>query len=222
MKTLITATLLCASLAAAQTTPMADVEQLWLDPAGRGSLFVGNGRTLSATEFRVGVSAFYTQGNLRSLDGLSTTELIQDRFGFQVFGAFGVLDWLELSANVPVIASQSGAKDLTLASGGLGNPWVHAKVSLLGPSRPVSLSVLLGLGLPLGTGAAQGNGGLSAAPRFQLGSVFDAWQFGLELGYLHRTEVSYAPVTGRPTDLLGSQLFLAARDLRHQHQRPAR
>ena len=43
------------SLAASAQVPRADVEQLWLDPAARGSLFVGSGDTLPARGVRVGV-----------------------------------------------------------------------------------------------------------------------------------------------------------------------
>ncbi|MDP1822752.1 MAG: OmpA family protein [Archangium sp.] len=210
MKMLIAGSLLTASLAAAQTVPSADVEQLWLDPAGRGSLFVGNGRTLDATQFRVGVAGFYTHGNLRTTQAGTFTDLLQDRFGFQVFGALGLTDWLELGANVPVYVYQQGTTGLSLASAGLGNPWLQAKVNILDAHKPISLAVVLGVGLPLGTSAAQGNGGFEAAPRLQVGRVYDAWQYGIELGYLHRTTVDYQTLTNSSADRVGSQLYVAA------------
>jgi outer membrane protein OmpA-like peptidoglycan-associated protein len=207
VKTFIAALLLLAPAAFAQS---ADVEQLWLDPSGRGSLFVGNGRTLEQAEFRVGLAMFYTRGNLRSVDGPATTDLVQDRFGFQVFGAIGLFDWLELGANVPVFVYQSKGGALDVAQAGLGNPWLTAKVNVLDGRKPVSLSVLLGAAIPVGTSAAQGNGGFSFHPRVQLGRVFDRWQFGVELGYLHRPLTDYAPVTGFAGDKVGSQVSLAA------------
>lgn len=210
MKTLIAGLVLTASLATAQTVPSADVEQLWLDPSGRGSLFVGNGRTLGATQFRVGVAGFYTHGNLRSTRAGTFNDLLQDRFGFQVFGALGLTDWLELGANVPVYAYQQGTSGLRLAAAGLGNPWLQAKVNILDAHKPISLSVVLGVGIPLGTAAAQGNGGFEAAPRVQVGRVYDAWQYGVELGYLHRTSIDFQPVTSSTEDRVGSQLYLAA------------
>ena len=201
--------MLTASFALAQTVPSADVEQMWLDPSARGSLFVGNGRTLGATEFRVGVAGFYTHGNLRSLQLPSFTDLVQDRFGFQVFGALGLTDWLELGANVPVYVYQQGTTGLGLASAGLGNPWLQAKVNLLDAHKPISLSLVLGIGVPVGTAAAQGNGGFEAAPRVQIGRVYDAWQFGVELGYLHRTTVDFRSLTNGANDCIGSQTYLA-------------
>lgn len=210
MKQLCAALLLTAGLAPAQAVPTADVEQLWLDPAGRGSLFVGNGRTLGAAQFRVGVAAAFTHGNLRGAVDGRFTDLIQERFGFQLFGALGVLDWLELGANVPVIAAQVGDARLGLAPAGLGNPWVHAKVNLLGAREPFSLAFTLGVGVPVGTSAGQGNGGLSWAPRVQLGRVFQQWQVGAELGLLHRAEADFGLVTGTASERVGGQVSLAA------------
>lgn len=211
MKTFIGALLLTAALASAQTVPSADVEQLWLDPSGRGSLFIGNGRTLEATQFRVGVAAFYTHANLRSSQGGTFTNLLQDRVGFQVFGALGLTDWLELGVNAPIYVYQRGTRGLALAPAGLGNPWLTAKVNVLGEHKPISLAIVVGLGLPLGTAAAQGTGGtLEAAPRIQLGHVYDKWQYGIELGYLHRSAVDFRPLTNSSDDRIGSQVYLGA------------
>jgi OmpA-OmpF porin, OOP family len=208
MKTFIAAVLLVSSVASAQT---ADVEQLWLDTSGRGSLFIGNGRTLGATEFRVGIAGYYTHGQLRSSQAGSLTDLLQHRFGFQVFGALGLTDWLELGVNVPAFVYQRGTNSLNVASAGLGNPWLQAKLNILGAHAPVSLSVLLGVSIPVGTMAAQGSSGsLDAAPRLQLGHVYDKWQYGLELGYLHRTLTDYQRLTSSSEDRVGSQLYLGA------------
>lgn len=199
--------LLVAGVAAAQTAPpQADLEQVWLDPAGRGSLWVGNGQVLPARGFRAGASLFFTHGQLAS----PSAALVSDRLGVQVMGAFGVTDWLELSANVPVYVYQEGAKVLSLASAGMGNPWLTAKVALLGPSAPVSLAVLLGAGFPVGSGAAMGNGGLEVSPRVQLGHVFTTWQLAGEVGFLYRRPVDFSGVSRHDGDVVGSQLFAAA------------
>jgi outer membrane protein OmpA-like peptidoglycan-associated protein len=189
--------LVTAQVAGAQTAA-SDIEQVWLDPSGRGSLQVGNGQLLKPLDFRVGVSLFYTRDNLRPRGGT----LVSDRIGFQVFGALGITDWLELGANVPVLAYQSGAADL--ASGGLANPWLHVKVAVLDWHHPVSLAIDLGAGVPVGTGPALGNGGFEFAPKVQLGRVFDAFQVGGELGFLLRGTASYGP-----GEVVGPQLWLA-------------
>ena len=202
-------TLALLSSAVLAQTPSADLEQVWLDPAGRGSLTVGNGQTLPATSYRVGVSAFYTYGNLRSLNGTSSNLVLSDRLGFQVFGALGLTNWLQIATHASVFALQQGSTSLNVSQAGLGNPWLHAKVQLLDGSKPVALAIDLGVALPVGTNAAQGNGGFEFAPRVQVGKVFDAFQVGGELGFLLRPVTDYAPVTGVSTDLLGSQVWAA-------------
>jgi OOP family OmpA-OmpF porin len=197
-----------AALAQAEV-PTSDIEQVWLDPAGRGSLWVGNGQTLHALDFRAGASLFYTAGNLRSSGDQSSRALVSSRLGVQVFGALGLTDWLELSANVPVFVYQDGASEMSLGTAGMGNPWLNLKAALLDDTKPVALAVGLGVGLPLGTAVAQGNGGLEVAPKVQVGKVFSAWQWAAELGFLYRPTVDYASLTGGANDRVGSQLWLA-------------
>ena len=119
-------TLALLSSAVLAQTPSADLEQVWLDPAGRGSLTVGTGQTLPATSYRVGVSAFYTYGNLRSLNGTSSNLVLSDRLGFQVFGALGLTNWLQIATHASVFALQQGSTSLNVSQAGLGNPWLHA------------------------------------------------------------------------------------------------
>lgn len=47
-------------------------------------------------------------------------------------------------------------------------------------------------------------------PRIQVGSVSDTWQFGIELGYLHRALIDFQPITRGSEDRVASQLYLAA------------
>ena len=54
------------STTALAQVPSADLEQVWLEPAGRGSLWVGNGHTLHAGEFRGGASLTFGYGAMRS------------------------------------------------------------------------------------------------------------------------------------------------------------
>jgi outer membrane protein OmpA-like peptidoglycan-associated protein len=194
-----------ATSALGQALPSIDVEQVWLDPAGRGSTFVGTGQTLGALDFRLGVAAFYTHQNLTSSSG----RILTDRLGFQLFGALGVTRWLELGANVPVLALQDGPAKYGVASAGLGNPFLHAKVAVLDDTHVVMLGVALAVGVPIGSGPALGNGGLEVAPKLQLGKIYDDWQWGSELGLLYRPRVSLESVTGADADVVGSQVWLA-------------
>jgi outer membrane protein OmpA-like peptidoglycan-associated protein len=189
--------MLVASAALADL-PSADVEHVLLDPAGRGSLEVGNGQTFKQLEFRVGASMFFTHDQIRT----ATTIPLSNRIGVQIFGAIGVTDWLELGLNVPVLAYQDGAT--TLSSAGLANPWVHAKFGLLGATKPVSLGIDLGVGIPVGSSSALGNGGFEFAPKVQVGKVFTDFQLGAEVGLLYRPTVDFGV-----NEKLGSQIWLA-------------
>ncbi len=213
---LVVAVLAAASLAGAQTAPATDVEQLWLDPSGRGSLFIGDGTTLPQAKFRAGASLTYSYGQLRSVENAAFLPLLSHRVGVQVFAAIGLLDWLEIGANVPVYLYQEGDSRLGLASAGLGNPWLHAKVNVLDANKPVSLAFALGVGLPVGMPlAAQTNGGFQVAPRVQVGKRFTTWQLGAEVGFLYRPQTDYAPITfsplgNGPADIAGHQLWVGA------------
>ncbi len=204
------ALVLTVATAGLAQVPAADLEQQWVDPAGRGALFVGNGEVLPAGGFRAGVSLFYAHGALRPVGESALPALLTDRLGFQVFGAVGVLDWLQVAAVVPVVAAQSGAAALQLAPAGLGNPWLHAKVRLLGAQAPLTLAVDLGVGVPVGTAVAQGNGGPAFAPRVQAGWRFREWQLATELGLLLRAPVDFGGLGGGVGTVVGSQVFLGA------------
>jgi OOP family OmpA-OmpF porin len=220
MKTVVAAlVLLGAGAALAQTAPTIELEQLSLDPAARGSLLVGNGQTLKGGTFRVSAALQYTNAQLRN----EGTTLLRDRFALHVLGAVGITHWLELSGDVPVIVHQvaeSGA--FRVSSAGLGTPFIHAKIAILGETAPVALWTSLGLGIPVGTAGALGNGGLTFTPRLNLGRNFDRVQLGVELGALIRGVGYFVEPTfsaDRPPNRgpgVGSQLYasIAAGQLR--------
>lgn len=208
MRTLILAALF-SSVALAQNVPTSDLEHVWLDPSARGSLWVGNGQTLRGLEFRAGVAGAYSFSHFRSLSDRAAGQLT-DRFGFQVVGALGITDWLEVGAIVPVLVSQTSVAPFNVAQAGLGNPMVQAKIAILDQYKPVSLSFGLGVGVPVGTPAAQGNGGVEVLPRINLGKVYSSYQVGVELSGLIRPMVDYTPITFSKADKVGSQVALSA------------
>lgn len=211
MKRIMLATCVLLSMQAlAQSSPHANLESVWLDPGSRGSLEVSNGQTLGHLNFRAGAALFYTYGNLQTFKNPGSQLLVKDRLGVQIFGALGLLDWLEIGVNVPIIAYQTSSSDSIDASAGLGNPWLHVKANLLGPSKPVTLGLDLGVGIPVGTTTAQGNGGFEFAPRLQLGKVFNEWQIAGELGFLYQPVTDYRAITKGGADTIGSQLWLGA------------
>lgn len=210
MRLLVGLIALLAAQALAQV-PASDIEQVWLEPGGRGSLWAGNGQALKAGQFRAGAAFTFGYGALRSASLSAPRTLVSDRFGLQVFGALGVFDWLEVSAVIPATMYQRGSAELPVASAGLGNPWVHVRIPIwTDPTRPVLLSAGLGVGVPVGTGAALGNGGIGFAPRITAGHVYRDVQVGLELAGVLRPLVDYSGRTGEPLDLVGSQVSLGA------------
>lgn len=199
------------STTALAQVPSADLEQVWVEPAGRGSLWVGNGHTLRAGEFRGGASLTFGYGAMRSASESNPRALVSDRFGLQVFGALGVFDWLEVSAVIPAILYQRGSDALPVSQAGLGNPWLNVRIPIWSAhDKPLLLSAGLGVGLPIGTGTALGNGGVAFAPRITAGHVFRELQFGLELSGVLRSTVDFAPNTAERLDVIGSQVSLAA------------
>jgi hypothetical protein len=64
-RVLLWSVVVAVSSAQAQV-PNADLEQVWLEPAGRGSLWVGNGQVLGARQFRGGLALTYGAGSFRS------------------------------------------------------------------------------------------------------------------------------------------------------------
>ncbi len=189
--------------------PGADIEQMWLDPSARGSLFVGNGQTLPQRQVRLAASMFLTFGNLRSYSDTTPSLLVRERLGIQIAAAVGVTSWFELGAILPVQLFQQGSQLLALAPAGLGNPFVTTKINIIADDKPVAVAFGLAVGLPVGTSSAQGNGGIEFVPRVQLGHVSPHFQWGAELGLLYRPTVDFSIVTLEPRDKVGTQVWLA-------------
>lgn len=188
--------------------PASDLEQVWLEPGGRGSLWVGNGQTLKGGQFRGGASLTFGYAPMRSTNNRT---LVSDRFGLQVFGALGLFDWLEVSAVIPATMYQRGSSELPVAQAGLSNPWLNVRIPIwTDATKPLLLSAGLGVGIPVGTGASLGNGGIEFAPRITAGHVFRELQFGVELAGVLRPTVDYSGLTGNALDTNGSQVSLAA------------
>ena len=209
------ALLLVAGAAAGQVAPTAELEQLYLDPAARGSLMVGNGQTLKGGTFRVSAALQYSQGHVKS----AGSTLLRDRFALHVLGAVGITHWLELSGDLPVVLHQiPESRSFAPSPSGMGTPFIHAKVSILDTEAPLALWAAVGLGLPVGNAGALGNGGLVFAPRINAGRAFERVQLGVEVGALVRSIGSFAEASGARGGLLfpvargdriGSQLYVS-------------
>lgn len=138
--------------------PASDVERLELNP-GRGSLLVGGGDLLLPGAFRVALATHYQRTPLRMRIDEQSLDLIDHRVMALVTGALGVLPWLEVDLQIPLVLMQTG-DDLSghaiqaPASRGIGTPTARARMGVLSRrarNHSLDLSVDLGLGLPLGS-----------------------------------------------------------------------
>jgi OOP family OmpA-OmpF porin len=174
---------LTAFRAFAQTTanpPQFELERLELDPSALGSLMVGTGQTLEDGSYRIGLAFQYERNPLLlQVNGTNSGAVVANRLTAHLIGAYGVLPHLEIGAQLPIIAYQGG-DDLSqygvtpVSTGGLDTPWVSARYQLLSTwSSPLNLAAQLGVGIPIGTGSALGNGGFAVAPR-----VMGSYAFG--------------------------------------------
>jgi hypothetical protein len=141
-----------------EALPASDVERLELNP-GRGSLLVGGGDLLLPRTFRVALATHYQRTPLRMSMGEQRLNLIGHRVTAMVTGALGVLPWLEVDLQLPLVLAQTGddLADQGLqapTSRGLGTPTARARMGILSrraKNSSLDLSVDVGLGLPLGS-----------------------------------------------------------------------
>ncbi len=211
-RAVLAAVLLGVATAFAQVASTAELEQLYLDPAAKGSLLVGDGQTLPGGTFRVSAVLQYTQGQLQSGGAL----LLRDRFALHLLTAIGVTDWLELSADIPVVVHQNSERPgFAPSPSGLVTPFLHAKLAILPAPSPLAVWASIGIGIPVGTVGALGNGGLVFVPRVNVGHRFTHVQLGAEAGGLIRGLGSFADASGisvvqvQRADRVGSQLYLS-------------
>jgi OmpA-OmpF porin, OOP family len=192
-----------------------------LSPSAEGSLWLDTGALAPKGSWRAGL-ALHEQRNplLATVDDSRVGAVVDNRFTAHLTGAFTPLDWLEVSAQVPVVLQQSGdgaiaqAQGLVAPSGvAMGTPWVHARFGVLAQARgaPVDLTLQLGLSLPVGSGTAFTRDlPLSGAPRLGVGRVLGPLRLGLEVGALLRAAAALTPGPLAQVPAVGSQLTVGA------------
>ncbi|HYI00504.1 OmpA family protein [Hyalangium sp.] len=217
---LTTATLLVCSLASAQTTeqlPGFDLERLETN-VGRGTLLVGNGELMVPSGLSISLLGHYERLPLVLSDGEQDLQVVRDRATALLSASYGVLPWLEVSAQLPFVLWQQG-DDPTLVglsqlvAQGLGTPVLQARLGLLSSRQrqPVDLSADLGVGLPVGTGdALAGDNGPRFHARMTVGTTLGWLQPSLEAGVLFRPAILLASADGAAKQGAKSEIRLAA------------
>ncbi|CAM4153312.1 flagellar motor protein MotB [Corallococcus exiguus] len=198
--------------------PIFDLQRLRLDPAALGSLVVGTGRTLEAGQLRVALNYHYEQLPLHfqtRWEPGEGTGLVENKMTAHLTVGFGVLSWLEVGGELPLVLTQGGKPTLEYYgpnSGGIATPWLTARAAVLRQTKgaPINLSVGFTAGLPVGSRAAQAHEDYAWQPRLQLGYVGEGFQVGGEAGIFLRKRQDLGPVSYDPKDIAGNELRLGA------------
>ncbi|MET0404932.1 MAG: OmpA family protein, partial [Cystobacter sp.] len=185
--------------------PSFDLERLETN-IGRGTLLVGNGELLVPKGLSVSLMAHYQHLPLVVSNGASDLEIVQNRVTSLLSASYGLLPWLELGAQVPVVLFQNGVDPgkvglSELTAQGLGTPVLQARLGILSRRRrqPLDLAADLGIGLPFGTGTAlAGDDGPRYHARMTAGLVLGWIQTSLEAGVLFRPNI-LLPTVDSPT-----------------------
>ncbi|MDY7225555.1 OmpA family protein [Hyalangium rubrum] len=210
------ALLATTALAQDQRIPGFELEKLQLNPGARDSLVLSTGDLLEQGRYRLGVTAHWEHKPLALFEGDEEVQVVvKDRATLHLSGAYALLDWLELGAQVPVVlqwANDLSSIGLTKpSSAALGTPWIQGRAKLLSEEggSALDLGVHLGVGLPLGSSEAlTRDKNIVFMPRLGLGKrLSDSWRVGADVGALVRTETyALSPGVTDPKDELGTEL----------------
>jgi outer membrane protein OmpA-like peptidoglycan-associated protein len=208
-----TALLICSTAWSQTEARGFELERLEFNLA-KGSILFGNGELLSPNSMSIGLVGHYQHQPLALPIGEQRAG-VQHRASAVLAGSYGVLPWLEVGAQVPIVLWQMGGevstnKLLPLASQGLGTPVLQARLGLVSrrKEQPVDLAVDLTAGLPLGNAAALAR---DLGMRFHTGvTVGRQWGWfhpALEAGVLLRPP---NPLLSKATRQLVPELRLGA------------
>ncbi len=192
-----TSLIMSLSLSSQETTQseaLGYVDAETLRPAldRHGIIDVEGGKVLEHLDFDLGLWLGYSDDPLvyynQSNNELSSRErsLVSQRLGANLLANIGLLDWLSLGIDVPVILYQNGATNIpgvpvannisSLSSAGLGDIRFTPKLRLLNAERHgVNLALLGHLRVPsnLPKGNWFGEPGVRFAPTFALSRFYD-------------------------------------------------
>lgn len=179
-----------------------ELERLDLNPAATGSLVLGTGELMPAGDFRLSVVGHYQHDPFVFSRGGEVRSIVGSRATMHLAAAYAPFSWLELGAQVPVVAFQRGA-DLSEegfnqpASSGLSTPNFNVRFGLLSQLQGSwsDLALELGVGPPIGSksGFTRDNG-LRYAPRLMMGRRFGWFRVALD------TRLMVRPVIGAYAD----------------------
>ncbi len=199
-----------------QRIPGIELERLQLNPGARDSLVLSTGDLLDKGQYRLAFTAHYENEPLVLLEREERQGVIvSDRVTVHLSGAYAVTHWLELGAQVPIVAQwgpdTSPLGVVTPGTGALGTPWVQARAGILSEASdgPLDLGVHLGVALPLGSSESlTRDQGFVFSPRVGLGKQLGGtWRVGADVGALVRTKTyALSPATNPLRDEMGVEV----------------
>ena len=189
-----------AGASAAEPTALRgfELERLELNPGAEGALLLGTGELLPAGQWRFSVAGQYQQNPLVLAQGTEVYPIVGNRVTTYLAGAYSLTSWLELGAQLPLVALQRGA-DLSSqgllrpSAYGLATPSVAARWALASQQegKPVDVALGLELGLPVGsTSGFSRDDGLRYNPQLMVGRRFNRFRLALEAQVLVRPRLA--------------------------------
>jgi OmpA-OmpF porin, OOP family len=176
---LAVALLLAAGPAGAQGVSL---ERLELNPGAAGSLLLGTGELLPQGDMRLSVVGHYQHNPYVLSRGGVIDQIVGNRLTTHLAAAYSLTNWLEVEAQVPVVAFQRGTNLIDKGIDppvryGLSTPRLGARWGLLSQrdGKWADLSLGLDVGLPVGNAS-----GLS---RESEAHVTPQLMFGRRLGW---------------------------------------
>lgn len=186
---------LVASGAVAQDSSQFQVDRFEPMPSqGINVLNVATSPTLGHGQGHLGLFTHFVSGTLKYRDGGRELSLVDTQLKAEIFGAIGILGWIDLGVVMPLVAYQSGddlaavgMPGMTLDTTALGDVRVVPKFKLLDPAETGGLgfAVLPLLSLPTGSDL-NSDGGSRFEPRVVLDYHRGDFALSLNGGYAFR------------------------------------
>jgi outer membrane protein OmpA-like peptidoglycan-associated protein len=194
---------LAAATSASAQRAAYDLERLWLDPSARGSLVLGDGRTLPAHGYRLALAGGFERAPLTASEhglrgrGLLSTghhvgDVVHDRWTVHLVGALALTDRLELGARWPIVVSQSSSGGLPKPRSTLaGTPSAMVRWGALSQDAggPFSLALAAEVAYPIPARGSDVDGDPKVffVPRVEVGRAYGGWLAAVNLGANLRT-----------------------------------
>ncbi len=195
-----------------------ELERLELNPGAAGSLLVGTGELLPAGALRLSAAGHYQHNPVVMQLGQERLPIIGSRVTTHLAAAWGLTNWLQLEAQVPLVALQRGAdlRDRGIAPPekyGLSTPSVGARWALLSQERADWADIALGVGVGLPVGGASGLSqevGPRYSPQVMVGRRLGWFRLALEAQALVRPGGGATPESVLKQPQVGNELRFGA------------